>query len=355
MRRPLAAGLLAAGALVALGCTAVLGARGWPWPSPTAGTRQDLEVVRRAGFGMGTFVQVVAAGPGAQAAADAALQEIERLERLLDRFDPASPVSAINAQAGRGLVEVPAEVGEVVALALDIARRTGGAFDPTVAPLVDLWGFGSVGQGEPPSRPPSPQAIEQVRRQVDYTAVRLEREGDVVRVGLTRAGMALDLGGIAKGYAADRAVAVLRAGGVSSALVDVGGEVAVLGGRPATAGSRKGGEGWRVGIRHPRDPQGLLTTLELTTGAVATSGDYERFFEWEGRRYHHLIDPRTGWPATGLISVSVLHESAAVADALATAVMVLGPHRGQALVREWPGAQALLVDESLRVTRVQGP
>ncbi len=355
MRRPLAAGLLAAGALVVLGCTAVLGARGWPWPSPTAGTRQDLEVVRRAGFAMGTFVQVVAAGPGARAAAEAALQEVARLDRLLDRFDPTSPVSAINAQAGRGLAEVPTEVGEVIALALDVARRTGGAFDPTVAPLVDAWGFGAVEQGGPPSRPPSPQAIEEARQRVDYTAVRLEREGDAVLVGLARAGMALDLGGIAKGYAADRALAVLRAHGVSSALVDVGGEVAVLGGRPATAGSEEDGEGWRVGIQHPREPQGLLTTLELTTGSVATSGDYERFFEWEGRRYHHLVDPRTGWPAVGLVSVSVLHESAAVADALATAVMVLGPRRGQALVREWPGAQALLVDESLRVTRVQGP
>ncbi|NLG70187.1 MAG: FAD:protein FMN transferase [Firmicutes bacterium] len=355
MRRPLAAGLLAAGALVVLACTAVLAARGWSWPSSTAAAHQDVPVVRRAGFAMGTFVQVVAAGAGAQAAADAALEEVARLDRLLNRFDATSPVAAINAQAGRGMVEVPAEVGEVVTLALDVARRTGGAFDPTVAPLVDAWGFGAVERGEPPSRPPSPQAIEEARQRVDYTAVRLEREGDAVLVGLARAGMALDLGGIAKGYAADRALAVLRAHGVSSALVDVGGEIAVLGRRPATASDREDGEGWRVGIQHPRDPRGLVTTVELTTGAVATSGDYERLFEWEGRRYHHLIDPRTGWPATGLVSVSVLHESAAVADALATAVMVLGPRRGQALVREWPGAHAILVDESLRVTRVQGP
>lgn len=353
-RRPAAWGGAAA-ALLALGSAAVLSglagqvleARAVPTPAPA--------VVRRAGFAMGSFVQVVAAGPGAEAAADAALAEVQRLERLLDRFDPGSPVSAVNRLAGRGDVPVPPEVGEVVSLALEVARRTGGAFDPTVAPLVDLWGFGAASpRAARPSRPPPDEAVEAARRRVGWEGVRVVRGGGAVRVGLAREGMALDLGGIAQGYAADRAIAVLRAHGVSQGLVDVGGEVAVLGTRPAAPGE-PAGQRWRVGIQHPRDPQRLVATVLLSDGAVATSGDYERYFEYQGRRFCHLIDPRTGRPATGLVSASVLHPSAAVADALATAVMVLGPRDGAALIRAWPGARAILVDGSLRVMGVTGP
>lgn len=313
-------------------------------------------MARRAGFAMGTFVQIVAVGPGAEAAAEAALAEVQRLARLFDRFDPASPVARVNAAAGRGEVAVPPEVAEAVELALFVARRTGGAFDPTVGPLVDAWGFGAGFEQARPTRPPEAATIEAARRLVGYRDVRVERHGATVRVGLAREGMALDLGGIAQGYAADRAIRVLRQHGVRQALVDVGGEVAALGSRPAAARDEEGpARGWRVGVRHPRDGRRLLTTLQLADRAAATSGDYERYFEYAGRRFSHLISPFTGYPARGLVAATVIHPSAAVADALATAVMVLGPDQGPALIRGWPQAEALLVDEQLRVLRVKGP
>ena len=303
---------------------------------------------------MGSFVQIVAAGPGAEAAADAALAEVQRLERLLDRFDPASPVAKVNAAAGRSTVAVPPEVAEAVELALFVARKTGGAFDPTVGPLVDVWGFGAGFQAARPSRPPEPEAVEAARRLVGFANLQVKRQGATAEVGLAREGMVLDLGGIAQGYAADRALRVLQERGIRQALVDVGGEVAALGSRP-DAGRGTTGQGWRVGIQHPRDGRRLLTVLQLVDRAAATSGDYQRYFEYGGRRFSHLIDPRTGYPAHGLVAATVLHPSAAIADALATAVMVLGPRQGEALIRDWPGAEAILVDEALRVRRVKGP
>lgn len=353
-RVPLRAAVATTAVAVAA-CAAMSGALAWRHPAdgPPSGGRPA--VARRAGFAMGTFVQIVATGPGAEEAAEAALAEVKRLDRLFDRFDPASPVAKVNAAAGRGKVGVPPEVAEAVELALFIARQTGGAFDPTVGPLVDVWGFGESFERARPSRPPEPGAIEAARRLVGYTDVEVDQQGATTRVGLAREGMVLDLGGIAQGYAADRAIRVLRERGVRHALVDVGGEVAALGSRP-TSGRDVAGpqEGWRVGIQHPRDGRRLLATLRLVDRAAATSGDYERYFEYGGKRFCHLINPLTGYPARGLVAATVLHPSAAVADALATAVMVLGPEQGEALIRRWPDAEAILVDEHLRVLRVKG-
>lgn len=344
----------AARAGAALVCAAVLAALIWQGARGRPGTADETPVVRQAGFAMGTFVQVVAAGPNAEAAARAAVEEVRRLGRLLDRFDPASPVAKVNAAAGHGAVAVPPELAELVELALELARATGGAFDPTVGPLMDVWGFGAGFRSSPPVRPPDAEAVEAARRRVGFEGLRVEREGARARVGLDRAGMVLDLGGIAQGYAADRALEVLRRHGVRQGLVDVGGEVAALGGRPGGSG-RAEPEGWRVGIQHPRAADRLVATVHLRDRAAGTSGDYQRYFEYEGRRFSHIIDPATGYPASGLVSATVLHSRAAVADALATAVMVLGPERGAALIRRWPGAEAILVDAGLRVIRVTGP
>ncbi|MEW6048778.1 MAG: FAD:protein FMN transferase [Bacillota bacterium] len=318
----------------------------------------EAPVVFRAGFAMGSFVRITAAGPGADRAAAAALQELDRLDSLLDRFYPGSAVAAVNAQAGRARVPVPQEVAQLVELALKIAERTGGAFDPTVGPLVDAWGFGSEFERRRPARPPEQAAIERARRLVNYRDVKVERRDGEAWVGLARPGMVLDLGAIAQGYGAERAAAVLRAHGVKSALVDVGGEIVAIGTRPSgpQGANRTAGSGpWRVGVRHPRFQDRLVATVLLEDRAAATSGDYERCFEYQGSRFGHVIHPFTGWPARGLVSVTVIHRSATVADALATAVMVLGPEKGETIIRSWPGAEAILVDEHLNVRQVKGP
>ena len=150
--------------------------------------------------------------------------------------------------------------------------------------------------------------------------------------------MAIDLGGIAKGYAVDRALRVLKAAGVSSSLVDAGGDIGLLGSKP-------NGAPWRIGVQHPRDMREMIAVIEIDSGSVATSGDYERFFEHEGRHYHHILDPRSGYPARGLVSVTIIAPTCGLADALSTAVFVLGPEAGMQLLRRLPQAEGLLIAE----------
>ena len=279
---------------------------------------------------MGTVVSVVVAGlsrDAADRAADAAFREMRRVESLMSTYLPDSDLSRLNAAAGRGWRAVHPEVAAVIREGLRVARLSGGAFDPSVYPVWALWRF------EEGSRPPAPEALHRALAHVDYRNVEVDERG---RVRLAEPGTALGLGGIAKGYAVDRALAVLRRSGASGAMVNAGGDLAVWG-RPAPD------RPWRVGVRDPRNPRGLLGTLSVETGAVATSGDYERFFVWKGVRYHHILDPRTGMPARGCRSVTVLHTSAMTADALATAVFVLGPRRGLELLGRIPEARGIIV------------
>lgn len=337
-RRAILAGVVLVGLLAMAGAVRWVATPGVPELGAAAGGQKASAVVQRGGFVMGSYVQITASGPQAAAGVDAALHEVRRLGALFDRFEPSSPVAQASRYAGTSAVEVPPEVAELARLASALAGQSGGAFDPTVAPLVDVWGFGDEYDHHPPQAPPDPARVERARALVDYRGLRLTRAADGSwRLGLDREGMALDLGAAAQGYAADRAIAVLQEHGVASALVDVGGEIRALGPRPGSD------DGWRVAVRDPREPDRYVTTLSVRDGAVATSGDYERFFEYQGRRYSHLLDPRTGEPEQGIASVTVLHPSAAVADALATALAVLGPEAGLELLEQWQPARAMLV------------
>jgi thiamine biosynthesis lipoprotein len=213
----------------------------------------------------------------------------------------------------------------VVEAALDWARRTDGAFDPTVAPLLDLW--------EPwdsPHRPPGEEGLRGALGRTGWRRVRWDRASRRLDLG----GGALDLGGIAKGFALDAAAEALRARGVTNFLIDAGGDVAVAG--------SKGGKPWRVGLRHPREPGRLLRVTEPPEGVLLTSGDYQRAFEWEGTTYHHLLDARTGLPSRACRSVTLWAPRAA--DLPSAAVFLLGPRVGLALARSVAGVEALIVD-----------
>lgn len=287
----------------------------------------DDAEVRRSQLLMGTVVEIMAGGrPEDQldAAVDAAFAEMARLERLLSSYQPDSEVSRLSQSAAGG--EVSAETERVLALGLEVAQRSGGAFDMTLGRLKTLWDL----EGENPVVP-DPQAIAAALAGIGPGALTLAGR----QVGKRAAQLQIDLGGIAKGFAVDRAIAILREHGITSAAVNAGGDMYLLGQRPERP--------WRIGIQHPRQPAAVLETVEVRDRAVVTSGDYERFFERDGQRYHHIFDPQTGYPARGCQSVTIIADSVALGDALATAVFVLGPQAGLPLLEQYPGTAGLVV------------
>ncbi len=259
----------------------------------------------------------------------AAFGEMARLDELLGSHDQRGEVRAVNDGAYPDGVRVSAEVFDLVRRARDIGSTTGGAFDVTVGPLMRIWPFERGGP------PPKPALILETLGAVGWDKLALDEPGS--RIVFRRRGMSLDLGGIGKGYAVDRAAGILAARGVGAGIVNAGGDIRVWGAKP-------GGEPWRVGIQHPREPDKLLGVLTVTGRAVVTSGDYEKNFTWEGRVYAHILDPASGRPAEGMRSATVVADRAETADAWATALVVLGPVKGWALLDRHPGLQAVTVD-----------
>jgi len=248
---------------------------------------------------------------------------------------------------------VSAELAGLIQVALEVSAKSGGAFDPTVFPLLKLWGFyDSTGYDH---KLPSKEEIEEVLMFVDYRMI--EIEADTIRLDLKRA-KGVDLSGIAKGYAVDRAVEVLRREGVKTGLVDAGGDIFCFGERRigwfvetfAKAKTR-----WSIGIRHPRsaNPNETIGVIRVDSGAIATSGDYENYFEVDGIRYHHLMDPATGMPARGVISATVLAPTATQADAWATALFVLG-EEGITLLEGLEGFEGSIVLEDKNILTTKG-
>ena len=289
---------------------------------------ERVEQVEQVRYHMGTLWTVEAQGPGANAAMEAAFAEIGRLDRLLSTYKADSELSRLNREGSRGWVPVSAETRNLVNRALGFASASDGAFDPTVGPLVQLWGFKQMDY-----RFPSEEAIAKAKERVGYRHV----EVDPARgIRFRRAGIEVELGAIAKGYAVDRAVGILKDRGMTTARVDAGGNQGIWGQPPE-------GERWLFGVRHPRRDGDVLGWTSLQSGGISTSGDAERGFWRDGVRYGHVIDARTGKPSQGVLSVTVVARDAETADALSTALYVLGPDRGSQLLARMPGAEALWV------------
>lgn len=283
---------------------------------------------------MGTIVSMAVVSQDARlayAALDAAFDEMARLEAMMSAFRKDSELHRLNEEASRHPVTVSHELFQVIELSLHISQVTRGAFDITVGPLMDLWRF-----YKNEKTLPSSQALQDVLSRVGYRHVVLSSKDRSVFFAVP--GMALDLGGIAKGFAIDRAVNVLKGHGMAAALVNAGGDILAYGTKP-------GGQPWRVGLQHPRDSRELLAVLTMSDMAMVTSGDYERYFLVDGKRYSHIIDPRSGFSARETASVTVMAESAAYADGLATGILVLGVEAGMALVESLPGVHALIITE----------
>lgn len=246
----------------------------------------------------------------ARVALVAAFMEMERVENLLSVHRPTSEVAAINQATGHVPVRVSAETFAILERAVVYSAKLDGLFDVTIGPLAAVWGFNSE-QAELPQ----PEAIQAVQALVDYRVLHLNATDTTVTLPIS--GVQVDLGGIAKGYAVDRAVAVLQAHGIANFLLNAGGDLYV-------AGRKQPDQLWTVGIKHPRFPAELLSTFPLENQAVATSGDYERFFEHGGQQYHHILDPRTGYPAQASLSATVVASSVEEADVLATYLFIAG-------------------------------
>lgn len=276
-------------------------------------------------FAMDTTMTITAYGRNADQALTAAQQEVFRLDGLFSRTKPKSDISRLNALAGGEAVALDPETALLLDRAKDLGEITGGALDVTIAPVMDAWGFGAADSfQESRFRVPAQAELDALLPLVDDG--KLSLSGGIAR--LAQAGMAVDLGAVAKGYAASVLQNGLLEAGVDSAVLDLGGNITVLGAKPD-------GTPWRVGIKDPRDPSAYFCVLSLTGKTASTSGAYERYFQEDGVTYHHIIDPATGYPAeTGLLSVTVVSPDGTLADGLSTACFVLGPQRSLALWRE---------------------
>ena len=290
---------------------------------------------------MGTQVDMVAQGADAavlRRAMERAWQEMERQAAWMTHFHPDSTVSAINRAAGKQAVVVPSEVMAVLQSAQQIAAQTQGAFDATVGALP--WSFGSDDH-----RLPSAQEIANRRRLVGYRGLVLD--ADKGTAYLRKAGMALDLGGIAKLPILEAGLQTLKSQGIENAMLNGGGDVLVIGqlqGRP-----------WRVGLRDPAAPERLLGVLHVQDRAiVASSGDYERFFMAQGVRQHHILNPATGRPTQGPHGVSLWARDAASVNGLGTALMVLGSRAAPRLLASRPGVEALVIERDFERWQTAG-
>ena len=308
-------------ALAGLDCTSPSEAKRETATAPTGGAEPSAESapveLSRSQPLMGTTFRIEALADDSESgsrAIAAAFREVDRVEGLISSWDSSSQLSQVNRRAGEGPVEVGPELLELVETSLDISRRTRGAFDITFASCGSLWSF------REPSIP-SERAMRRCRQKIDYRRIELDPAAGTLF--LPDEEIEIGVGGIGKGYGVDRAVATLEQHGIHSYIVDGGGDV-----RVRADGRRRP---WRVGIAHPRRPDRLLGQLSVERGAVVSSGDYERYFERDGRRYHHILDPRTARPARKSVAVTVLADRAAEADALSTGLFVLGPKAGIAL------------------------
>lgn len=262
---------------------------------------------------------------------DLAVDEISRIERLISSWDNNSQTSLVNKNAGANPVQVDKELFELIKRSLALSRLTDGAFDISYASMDRIWKFdGSM------EAMPTQEAIKNSVQLVGYEGIALDEATNTVY--LTQKGMRIGFGAIGKGYAADKAKELLINKGVVSGIINASGDMTTWGKQPS-------GEDWKVAITNPKNKNESYALLPIFNSAVVTSGDYEKFVEFDGVRYTHIIDPRTGYPATGLISVTIFAPKAELADALATSVFVMGKEAGLDRINQIPNVECILIDE----------
>jgi thiamine biosynthesis lipoprotein len=281
---------------------------------------------------MGTVIEITLIGDDEEEANKEVLQafqEIKRIETLMSPWLDSSDVTRINRSAGKEWLKVSPETMKVIKKAQEISELSEGGFDITVGPLTELWR-----KAREKKTPPSVEEVKGKLSLVNFKNLGIDPEGKVL---LKKKGMAIDLGGIAKGYAVDRAFELLKSLGYKNLIVNAGGDLRV--------GGFKNNQLWSIGIQHPRDSKKILARISVSDTAVATSGDYEKFFFDQGKRYHHIFSPKDGFPTVSCQSVTIFSKDGMTADALATAVFVLGPEKGYSLCQKLDSVDCLIVDK----------
>ncbi|MDP8233279.1 MAG: FAD:protein FMN transferase [Candidatus Saelkia tenebricola] len=261
---------------------------------------------------------------------DDAIEALRKLEGKISDYLPDSEISRINMMAGIDFVPVSQEVLNLIEVSLAISKQSQGVFDPTLRPLLETWGF-----KENLREFPSEEEISRVLKLIGWNKVIVEDD----KIKLLDVGMKLDLGGIAKGYAVDKVIEVLKGAGVDNAIVEVGGDMYCL-------GSGLDFKGWRIGIRDPRFNSAIIGKITVSDRGIATSGNYENYFMYEGRKFSHIIDPRRGYPVQNVIaSVTIVSSECVTSDAWATALSVVGWEEAQRIVESNLELEAVLIKE----------
>jgi thiamine biosynthesis lipoprotein len=273
-----------------------------------------------------------------ETAIEAGMAELRRLDAMMSLYKDDSEITRVNLAAGKSPVKVSPEMIEVVEHAAEISKLSGGAFDVTIGPLVVLWQM-RLKEG----KTPTDEEIARVRPLVNYRDIVVDKKASTIF--LKKPGMIMDFGGM-KGYTADRVASLFKKRGINNAIIAVAGDIWVL-------GHREDGKPWRIGVQHPRDHDKTLAVLELSDKYISTSGDYERFVIKENKRYHHIIDPRTGKPSTGTISATLIGDEGATIDPLTKVPFILGPEFGMKIVKNL-GAEAIIVDDHGKVFVTDG-
>ena len=262
-----------------------------------------------------------------EAAMAAVMEEMHRIDRAMSPFKPESELSRLNREAPKAPVPVSEEMFDLIARSIEFSKLSEGAFDITFASVGCMFDYRK-------SIKPTAEKIAAALPGIDYRHIRLDRRRRTIE--FARDNVQIDLGGIAKGHAVDNCAALLKSRGVKEALVTAGGDSRVLG--------DKRGRPWMIGIRDPRRKSTVVAMLPLVDAAISTSGDYERYFETDGVRYHHILDPRTGLPATGARSVTIVGADATTTEGISKSVFIMGPERGIRFVESLPGTDAVIID-----------
>lgn len=266
---------------------------------------------------------------------DEAVEEIKRIERLISSWDLNSQTSMVNNNAGKNPVKVDKELFDLIERAVHISKITGGAFDITYASIDNVWKFdGSM------TEKPSEEAISNSVAKIGYQNIVLNKEEQTVFLKLE--GMRIGFGAIGKGYAADKVRSMLKSKGVKAGIINASGDL-------TTWGKQPDGKDWMVGITNPLNKDKVFSWFPVQNAAVATSGNYEKYVEFEGVKYSHIIDPRTGYPSKGLVSVTIFAKSAELCDALATSVFITGVETGINMVDQINGVECIIVDEGNKI------